>query len=186
MISSCLQNEPVTQIYCTHSQELCPKLIPILKSCVFLCMSGGFSRRWKVEGGVGMGARKAGLATGTWFPVCEPQCGRCSGALSPCSHPPPPPPCFLLPILPLLFLHLSLPLPLSLSHFSSSFQLAGIFSPNSGMFSVRLTSDKTLQTENRCRGGPERLSAGPWLLEALIGSARAAGWGAGLRFGWLR
>ena len=49
VISSCLQNEPVTQIYCTHSQELCPKLIPILKSCVFLCMSGGFSRRWKVE-----------------------------------------------------------------------------------------------------------------------------------------
>lgn len=56
VISSCLQNEPVTQIYCTHSQELCPKLIPILKSCVFLCMSGGFSRRWKVEvGGWGRG-----------------------------------------------------------------------------------------------------------------------------------
>lgn len=61
-----------------------------------------------------MGAWKAGLATGTWFPVCEPWCGRCPGALSPCSCPPPPPPRFLLPIFSLLFLHLSLPFPLTL------------------------------------------------------------------------
>lgn len=42
VISSCLQNEQMTQICCTHSQELCPKLILILKSRVFLCMWGGF------------------------------------------------------------------------------------------------------------------------------------------------
>ena len=34
VISSCLQNEQMTQMYCTHSQELCPKLILILKSCL--------------------------------------------------------------------------------------------------------------------------------------------------------
>lgn len=29
VISSCLQNEQMTQIYCTHSEELRPKLVPI-------------------------------------------------------------------------------------------------------------------------------------------------------------
>ena len=152
VISSCLQNEPVTQIYCTHSQELCPKLIPILKSCVFLCMSGGFSGRWKVEE-EGMEAWKAGLVTGTWVQVCEPPgpswgcgVGHPPEPSAPCSHPPPPSPHPLPSLSPSLS-----PIPShSLSHFSSSFQLAGITPPHthSGMFSTRLTSDKTLQTAN--------------------------------------
>ena len=145
--------------------------------------SGGGGRGW----GHGKQAWRQGLGSLCVSPGVDDALG--PSALAPIlplllpassSLPPPPhPPPSLSPSLSPIASH-------SLSHFSSSFQLAGIFSPNSGMFSVRLTSDKTLQTENRCRGGPERLSAGPWLSEALIGSARAAGWGAGLRFGWLR
>ena len=104
----------------------------------------------------------------------------------------------LAPVLPLLLpassspsspfsFSISLSHSLSLSFSFFFFLLVGRdFLPQLSMFSVRLTSDKTLQTENRCRGGPERLSAGPRLSEALIGSALSAGWGAGLRFGWLR
>lgn len=36
--SSCLQNEQMTQIYCTHPPELCPELILVVQSCVFLHM----------------------------------------------------------------------------------------------------------------------------------------------------
>lgn len=64
VISSRLQNEQVTQICCTHSQELCPKLIPILKSCL-LCLWGRFARGWKVKGGVGRGRKAYGPGLGT-------------------------------------------------------------------------------------------------------------------------
>lgn len=153
VISSCLQNEPVTQIYCTHSQELCPKLIPILKSCVFLCMSGGLSRRWKVEE-EGMEARKAGLVMGTWVQVWAPGallglwCGRCPRARSP-----------LLPSSPSSSPSSSFSLSISFSHSLSLSPSFFFFLPvgrdptphlPTGMFSTRLTSDKTLQTENRC------------------------------------
>lgn len=63
VISSRLQNEQVTQIYCTHSQELCPKLIPILKSCL-LCLLGKVCKRVESEGGCG--ERKEGLWTRAW------------------------------------------------------------------------------------------------------------------------
>lgn len=58
VISSCLHCEQMTQIYCTHPQELWPKLILVLKSCVlFACgevlkrVGGGEGGRWERKEG---------------------------------------------------------------------------------------------------------------------------------------
>ena len=124
-----VMEEEVLKVWFLHVYKMnqwLRSIVHIHKSCVL-----SWSRFWShvssfacregfLEGGKwrrreGMGAWKAGLATGTWFPVCEPWCGQCPGAFSPCSCPPPLPPRFLLPVFSLLFLHLSLPFPLTLS-----------------------------------------------------------------------
>ena len=164
-------------------------------SSSFACAEGFIEGgKWRRRG---RGEQKEGLTTGLGsrcvstaraFPRAL-WCGRRPIALTPCflssfspspSLPPPPP----FPPPPPHSPSLSPSLSLSLCHFSSSFQLAGIFFPF-GMFSVRLTSDKTLKTENRCRGGPERLwvhrSRKPRLaLRALQAGSRAAFWVASL------
>lgn len=135
VISSCLQNEQMTHIYRTHSQEPCPKLILILKSCVFLCMEGGYKeggkqrRRAGVRGG-GEEGRLRGRGLVLWCVNRVPVLG--CGEASP--SPPAPPfllalalPPSLCPLLPLPFPSLLLfPLPflflsLSLSPQSISF-----------------------------------------------------------------
>lgn len=151
VISSCLQNEQMTQIYCTHSQELRPKLVPIWSHVSsFACgegfKQGGKWRRWQFRDEVlALGCASLALLLGS-VPVKAPHilssfltfC-----LLSPCPSrlfslpslfPPPPPP----PSPSLCFSYIHTP------HFTYSFQLArGFWS----MFPVRITSDRH-DTEN--------------------------------------
>lgn len=112
-------------------------------------------------------------------------CGRCPIPLTPCflssfslSFPPSPSP------FPSTSSPFSFSFSISLSRSLSFFFFLPVgrdFSPF-GMFSVRLTSDKTLKTENRCRGGAER-HVGSSLSETPTVSAHFAGWELGCVLG---
>lgn len=170
---------------CTHSQEPCPKLIPVFKSCVFLCMWGGFKEGGKQrrrEAGRGRKAQRLGLG-----PMACKQ-GACPGLSRVVRKLPrilqllpffslalPPSPCPLLPLpcsSPPPFLSPCPPTPLILLLPSSR---QGCFSV---MFSVRLTSDKDpgngRQLSRPTRASPIRFS---WRFSGLAqtGSEHCSG-----------